>query len=436
MTKAPRNGRPKAWGRRALSIAAKAAAVLVLGVLLGWLLLMAVHALPMEPIKAHLAESLAVFDNEGGTAEAMSERVVKSYVNTWQDNRTDVMMLIFASHESDEPLYRQAAISMGYETMDGGLLEGIREYLTNGTDNLRQTTYGRYWHGYLVLLKPLLTWCNYMDVRMLNMLAEGALLAALGWLMQKRGLGRYIPALCGGMILLTPWIIPLNMQYMTSFYPMILGMLLLLWKPDFIQKRLGDWLFFMLLGMVTAYVDVLTYPLVTFGMPFVLWTVIKDEDGTGAPLKAFLRLGLAWLAGYAGMWAGKWVLVALFGTRAEVATIFSSISARTSAEELSRWSSVMRNLMVFWRKPYKLMALCFGAAFVVMWLRGHGNRKPMSLSLGFTWTLCALLPICWYYVMADHSHTHYFYTHRILAISAFALLCLATRLVRRRGSAG
>lgn len=432
MTKPIGNKGSKTCRRGALSHAAKAAAVLLCGVALGWLMLMAVYALPLEPIKENLAESLAVFNNEGGTAEDMGERVVKGYVNTWQDNRTDVMMLVFASHESDEPLYRQAAISMGYEAMDGDLVEGMREYLDNGTENLRQTTYGRYWHGYLVLLKPLLMWCNYMDIRMINMLAEGALLAALCWLMQRRGLGRYLPALLGGLVLLTPWIIPLSMQYMTCFYPMALGMLLMLWKPEFIEKRLGDWLLFMLLGMVTAYVDVLTYPLVTFGMPFILWTIIRDEEGTGAPLKAFVRLGLCWLVGYAGMWSGKWALVALFGTEADVASIFSSIDARTSAEEISRWSAVMRNLMVFWRKPYKLMGLCYAAGFVALGLRVYGRRKPMPLSLGLTWVLCALLPLGWYYVMADHSHTHYFYTHRILAVSAFALLCLVTRLLKTK----
>ena len=64
----------------------------------------------------------------------------------------------------------------------------------------------------------------------------------------------------------------------------------------------GVVLFFLGTGMVTSYVDFLTYPLITFGLPCVLWLMLEKDRQKNA-LLLLVQLALAWGIGYAGMWA-------------------------------------------------------------------------------------------------------------------------------------
>lgn len=72
----------------------RGSALLLGGILLGMLLLMAAYALPTEPIRKHLGESLLCFDGSDGMPETDNETLVKTYSSTWLDIRTDLVMML------------------------------------------------------------------------------------------------------------------------------------------------------------------------------------------------------------------------------------------------------------------------------------------------------------------------------------------------------
>lgn len=83
-------------------------ALLLGGILLGMLLLMAAYALPTEPIRKHLGESLLCFDGSDGMPETDNETLVKTYSSTWLDIRTDLVMMLIAAYDSDASPWEQA----------------------------------------------------------------------------------------------------------------------------------------------------------------------------------------------------------------------------------------------------------------------------------------------------------------------------------------
>ena len=179
----------------------RGSALLLGGILLGMLLLAAAYALPVEPIRKHLEESLVCFDGSDDMPEADNETLIKTYPGTWLDVRTDLVMMQIAAYDSDASPWEQALENRMYNDMEhyfrlsdrlAAVAQGV------GKDAEPAYSYGRYWHGYLVLLKPLLMLCSYMDIRMLNVLAQGTLLLYLIVQLKKKG-ARCIPAL-GAMI--------------------------------------------------------------------------------------------------------------------------------------------------------------------------------------------------------------------------------------------
>ena len=77
-----------------------------------------------------------------------------------------------------------------------------------------------------------------------------------------------------------------------------------IWKDD-----IDKWgLLFLCIGGVTSYLDLLTYPLVALGAPLILFLSFRGTATMRSSMRYILTLSSFWVIGYAGMWAGKWVL--------------------------------------------------------------------------------------------------------------------------------
>lgn len=436
--------------------------MLLAGIAVGFGLLTAAFLLPVEPMEQNVLLSIPSLDGTWGSGEEAGEQVVKGYQTMQLDNTTDASMLLTAIHRSDTSAVDQALNVYTYHhEIFYPQYATLMQYGQTGLEGMEDTATTRYWLGYLIILKPLLMFLTYMDIRVLNMLVQGLMLAGILVLMQRRGLGRYTLPFALSLCCISPAITGLSLQFSTAFLVMLTAMLLMLWKPEQLKNRLSDAAFFMLTGMATSYFDFLTYPLVTFGLPFVLWLLMNQSDTPRRLWLMLLRCGAAWCAGYLGMWAGKWLLAALSGNEAFWSSVVGSIEVRTSADlrdaDISRLDALKQTIMVFAKKPYLMLAgaalLGYAAAFCRRaWLnrqqsgaaalsaaldggksRSPGAASASSTTLGGRLTppliliFCALLPFLWFLVTANHAYIHAFYTSRTLAVTVFAALCLLSR---------
>ncbi len=415
------------------------------GILLGFGLLLAVYALPQPPIAEHVRLSAAALDGSWATGEIAYEQLVKGYAGSQLDNSTDAAMLLAAAHESDASLVQQVIDASTY-TGAGTAYDALCAYGQSGPEGLASAPVARYWHGYLVGLKPLLLFLSYMDIRMLQMLLQGLLLAAVLTGFARRGLGRYGFAFALSLMAVSPAITGFSLQFSTTYTIFLLALLALLYGPGLGRTPFSQAVFFLLVGMATSYVDYLTYPLASFGMPFILLLVLRPPASAKAGLGMLLGCGLSWALGYGGMWAGKWLLTLLLGNDpwffANLGAKLSERSAYQVREEALSFGAVLQAVLgIFAKKAYLVAGAMLLAGYAAALLRARlGKGKgPQALSAfasppmdgALALLLTGLLPLAWFLFTANHSFNHAFFTSRTLVVTAFAFFCALAALWER-----
>ena len=135
----------------------------VIMICLGFVLLVFSYLIPKDAMENHVRESVKVFEEEGTYPQ-----LVAGFVDSQLDNWTDALMLLTAVYQdSENNVLRQAVLNKR------SVIEGknpaetlVSVYSKEETrDVIKSYSYGRYWHGYLLFLKPLLVFLNYGEDR-------------------------------------------------------------------------------------------------------------------------------------------------------------------------------------------------------------------------------------------------------------------------------
>ena len=158
--------------------------ILLLMPIAGLILLLLVHLLPTSKITANVNSSA-----ESIKAECTDELIIDDYHATLIGNFTDCLMLQFSVYDGPHSAFDQA-LNL-YRNEVGNEEEwcpglSLTDYLNGAPTNL-EVSYPRYWHGYLVILKPLLLFTSLNSVRLLNAGLQMILLAASLILFSKKG---------------------------------------------------------------------------------------------------------------------------------------------------------------------------------------------------------------------------------------------------------
>lgn len=402
-------------------------------VAVGFALLLAVFALPTEPMVENAVASADIFAKEEGypTVNFLGGE-------TMLDNFTDSIMLIQAAYREEGASLIDRTVNV-YRPFGHGVspVENFAQYLENGKpEGEAGSNYGRYWHGYLVALKPLLSLFTYGQIRTINAFWVAGLTLAVAFLMRMRGLKRYILPFVLAMLLIDPFAISMSLFYTSVYSVGMLAAIVFLWKRDWLCARMERLaLLFVLAGCATSYVDLMTYPLFSYGIPITL-CLLNAQGGWKDDLKLIVVTGIAWCVGYGGMWAGKWILGALLS--GEDLGVLETIQLRSSTaltEGMSiSYARLVARLLVRLRTPMFALAAVYVVAAGVGFLR----RSPGEKLAGLTWlpyVVVCLLPFAWFLCMQNHSFIHPWFVYRELAICAFAGMCMLAWLSRKQAAA-
>ena len=386
--------------------------VLLAAILLGFLLLCAVYCLPESLFQSELEESAQVFQWEGRyPAEPYSQKTLDSF--------TDALMLLEAGNGGGEAPV-SAAIAASYTLLPGASPDEtlVRLYLDGEAEAARPAPYGRYWHGYLLFLKPLLAFFSYAQIRSIGTTVQFALLLGVLLLMLKKRRECLLPFLLT-VLLLAPTAIALSLQFSSCYLLMLLEALLLLWDPKKLLNRRTLPYFFLLAGILTSYLDLLTAPTLTLSVPLVLVLSAEKEKGS---LRSALLLCLMWGFGYAGMWAGKWLLASV--QPGFLAELLSSLSSRVSSSDeagaqITRLAALRETAKELFSNRFLNRAAVLLAVFSA---GGSLRRRELLRAAHLRYLLPAAVPVLWILLLANHSYVHSWFTYRTLAPAVFALL--------------
>lgn len=408
------------------AVAAFAATALALaGVLLGTTLI------PRSAIERHALESAEYLCQKDLFFEVV-DGIGASKVDRYADA---ILLGIAWQYDSQDPL-RSVMASAFYHHPQGYENIALRQAVSN--DLPANQEYLRYWHGSIALVRPLLTILPIQGIYRLLGLVLLVLVTTLLVRLWRRG--ALVPLV--GMLVSVAgtswWFVPFSLEY--TWVPLVLLVQLhLVLGRRFPQHHEGRALFFLVSGIVTNYLDFLTAELLTLLVPLAL-IVWLDHDEHKAPPAVWgvAKLALAWLVGYAGMWALKWLLAHLvLGTDFEQAVAFHvwnrSGSLVVQAASQQKVEALARNLGCLFPWGYgeagrAASGVLAAATTCYVFVR---RRSTIDIRMIACYLTIATIPFVRFLALNNHAYLHYFFTHRVLAATLFATVLILGELTHK-----
>lgn len=361
------------------------------------LLMLAAYSFPDEAISGRVASAVDILADEGNMLGGYARYFGFSAFGI-TDNLTDKAIYL-------------------------GLLRNGRSI----ADAAMRTDYSRYWHGYAVLLRPLMAVLSIVHIRYINMLFVTVMLTLCYYRCRVLLGGRTALCFIVGLLMSFIAIAPFCQQYMSVTALTLLGCYAVLRLNGIAEERMNE--LFFLLGSLVCFFDFLTFPVLALGYPLVCLLLALNRRGESASAlwrRALLPSAL-WVAGYALTWLGKALIGSLLTDVNVLEDILSQVGVRTTGEfntgdsviAISAAESVKINLETFFMGANKA---CFAALLLWTAARALLSRAPASdWRRALPVAVVALWPFIWYCVLQNHTRVHFWMTHKQLSVTVFAL---------------
>lgn len=312
-----------------------------------------------------------------------------------KDNFTDNKMLQIA--EFDEP---------GSSSGNPFVNALLNQYHYYGHPGVKEdiVTYARYWHGYLVPLKLQLTYTDIAGIRITNILFLSFLLIASVALLRKK-VGIRTASMFAFSILLTGVpLVPVCMQFSTCYYITLISVIAILTFPRLTAGLSGITITLFIIGGITSYMDFLTVPMMTLGFPLAVVFMQKPEK---CRIRILIYASIAWMAGYGGIWASKWILTSAITEFNVINDALNSINVHTSVNTTSNATIIKIFILVI-----TFAIIDFSACLTF-------KKNNLVLKRYIPLVIIGCLPIIWYLVLWTHTMNHYWFTWRALSLLIF-----------------
>ncbi len=374
--------------------------------------------IPRSAIEPQVKTSAKIFTEEGIYPHKVSIDGRRVLV----DNYTDCYMHDVAYCADDT--HPVDAAMRNYRYRDNVDITVSLEHLVSGNLLNEPFEYGKYWHGYLVTLRPLLTVMDYGKIRILNGIVLGILFFIVLVLITRRLSFGITLCFLVALFMVHSGIIPWSLQFSTCYYITFVSIIALLgfkWISATWHRLL---LCFFAISAATSFFDFFTTPIMTLGVPLTIM-MLKDEKL--CKIRFALALCAAWLMGYSMMWASKWLMAYLLVGYNPLAEASQSIKLHSVGKgENQMWYYWLKLLDIFQARWSILTAKGLTrwgimAALAIPALLAPKDRFAFKRSAVLVFV--SMLTLLWYIVVARHSYTHFYITSRALLVWWFAALC-------------
>lgn len=406
-------------------------------ILIGWLCNILAAMIPHSAVHNNIIESIDVFASEGPSKAIIGNK----YKNSIADNHSDSWMLLMADYDSPKNILEK---SLGgyYKTYENTSQTGSFAFdllISSGTPGAVETgeySYSRYWHGWMLPLKLLLTFADYEDIRFIGMFSLMTLIFISVYLMLQKRLRFFALAFGVSILFMVPITAMINFEYSFVLYVMLTGNILLLKSYKKLREASVVPIFFLALGMPTSYFDFLTYPPVSLGFCYLTYLFLRINEADYKPVAAFKDLianAFSWSVGYIGMWVSKWIIGTLVLRTNVLQDALNQLILRTSQTDgissisenkITYGQALANNLDVFATRGYLFIGILIISIFLYFLIKKHvsiGRIRNCILLLPM-FLLTAIIPFAWVFILKNHTYLHLNFTSNIFAITAFAFL--------------
>lgn len=381
------------------------------------------YALPNDRIQGHIAESKELLINQNGNP------VFLEYVDGAQlDIFTDLLIMNTAMNKGktqDENILVRAFENSRYADEEDNIYTSMQATIEN-KDLYNNQEYSRYWHGIQTIIRPLLLFFNYEEIRYILMILIFMLLGITIIKIYKNLSFIHAMAFLASMLAVCIFIVPMSIQYSSIFTITLLSVIIVNWLYEKDKQKFIPYLFF-IIGGVTTFFDLLTAPLLTLGIPLIVYVLLKYKSNESIKIKEILtetiKLSLLWGISYAAIFFAKWVIASIVLNRDVITVAINQILFRTKGTEeypATRLGAMDKNL----RFLFNSALIAFTIVTIIIWIIAliRNRNKEINWKKIITLVMISIYPYVWYAIFSGHSTIHAFFTYRIQAITIFGIL--------------
>lgn len=268
----------------------KYASTIAILILIYFSVLYVTSLIPQEALKTKVSESAQILLKQGNN---FFIKIANKNMYIKFDNYTDALMINTAySIDSNNPLisslvcrknYIPGTTVIEYQDTVSELKSASKYSELDQVGELNDTVngeieesfeYARYWHGYLVPLRILLCIFNITEIRLMFVLLFLVLIMTLMILITKKLNIYAMLVFLVALISVDYLYIGISLQGSSIFFITMLASIVLIYRYD----KIKDFsLLFLITGSLTSFFDFLTVPILTLGIPFTVFFLIKRK---------------------------------------------------------------------------------------------------------------------------------------------------------------
>lgn len=288
--------------------------------------------------------------------------------------------------------------------------------------------YARYWHGYSFIIKLLMLMFDLDGIRNLFTILLIGLSIILLYLINKKLGKMYVIIFSVAFCMIDYFLCGLTLQGVLIMILMQVSSIFILHYHNNLKKYIYG--LFLILGMLTCYLDLLTTPIITLFIPLIIYLLLENKDSNLSLLdnvKILAKISCVWGISYILTELTKLIIVDLIYHNNTLQKSFEQIIYRTISNDLEKYHSFFLNFNVF----DTIMAnvkLAFGGPSIILFIglivyilnlllknKRKNNLKFNASSL--IYLIIAIVPFVWYILFKNHSYQHAFFTYRNLIIT-------------------
>ena len=385
------------------------------------ILLLLSGMIPREFIKENAISSAKTLEKEG-----LKHRIGGVFFFRL-DNFTDALMINIALSIDEKEAIKSVTENNFYLRENlSSITQGIED-VGNSDFTHQKRIYARYWHGYLIFLRPLLTFTDYNGIRIINYVLLSIMLGGIIWMSIRQRKTYTLTAFILSLIFINFWMVPLSMQFSNTFYTAFAATLYILFSKINPYDRRNISTLFLLVGGFTSFTDLFTTPLVTLCIPLLF--LINNDSRQDNVFKILMVCSSSWLIGYAGIWIIKWILAyILIGY--DINKAIHQVAVRTSTTYGDFDMSLMGIARFLFARTKLLITIATCLAIFLLlniWLY---IKNKIAFKRDYYLLLIALLPVVWFILVRNHSVIHCWFVWRLAVISVFAYSLFLLRITR------
>ncbi len=288
--------------------------------------------------------------------------------------------------------------------------------------------YPRYWHGNTFVTRLLFLIGDFSKIRWILYAVSSMLFIVFCVVLYKKSNLINTIAAASGLLFVNFFVTQFSIQFSPVIVLSLLSSILLCYNIRN-EKRIP--MIFFIFGSLTAYMDLLTTPLLTLGIPLMVYFLLTKDAIENESLKKSIQtliiIAFLWVLGYGFTWITKWLIATVFTDMnvfkdAWEATTYRLQSEANQRKPFTRFDAIGLNAKML---PW----VYINAILSVLLLMASCFFRKKGIKSALIFIVIAMIPYLWFYVVANHSFLHWWFVYRVQAISVSCLFLAFLSLI-------